>query len=277
MVGSEAALPLAGLTVREFGHSVAAPFAGQVLGDIGAEVVNIGRPAAGGDARAWRPLFWEGAAATLQTLNRNRRSVALDLRDPAQNAAMHDFILARCDMVLQNLRPGQVEAPGLGGEALTPVKPALVYCNLGAFGRTGPLSCAPGYDRWERYENTPTCWRRSGHRSWWSSTPSATATRPRPAPCSPRYKRRSAGSRRSPRISTTRTAPAWPMSPRRSTAACGPSTPRSRAGCPFAPGGTGTIVMEDPFFMLDTMGLGAGRPATASTLLSAYRRRPEGV
>ena len=137
--------PLAGVTVFEFGHSVAAPFAGQILGDLGAEVIKVEKPT-GDDARRWGPPFWDGESAIFQTLNRNKRSVSLDLRDAAAVARLRALVLARGDVVLQNMRPGQAESLGLGGEALVAAKPALVCCNLGAFGRKGPLRDAPGYD-----------------------------------------------------------------------------------------------------------------------------------
>ncbi|HVC11473.1 MAG TPA: CoA transferase [Burkholderiales bacterium] len=137
--------PLSGIVVVELGHSVAAPFAGQVLGDLGAEVVKIEKPA-GDDARKWGPPFLDGAAASFQALNRNKRSVVCELRDPVQRARLVEFIGERADVVLQNLRPGQAEALGLGAQALRAAKPALVYCNLGAFGARGPLADRPGYD-----------------------------------------------------------------------------------------------------------------------------------
>jgi crotonobetainyl-CoA:carnitine CoA-transferase CaiB-like acyl-CoA transferase len=140
-----AALPLAGLCVFEFGHSVAAPFAGQILGDMGAEVIKVEKPQ-GDDARRWGPPFWEGESAIFQTLNRGKRSLCLDLRDEAAMARLKALILERGDVVLQNMRPGQAESLGLGAEALLAEKPSLVCCNLGAFGRTGPLAQAPGYD-----------------------------------------------------------------------------------------------------------------------------------
>jgi crotonobetainyl-CoA:carnitine CoA-transferase CaiB-like acyl-CoA transferase len=127
------------------GHSVAAPFAAQILSDLGADVIKVEKPT-GDDARKWGPPFWEGAAATFQALNRNKRSVVLDLRDEAQRGALRDFILDKAEVVLQNMRPGQVEALGLGGEELLSGKAALIYCNLGAFGRGGPLADSPGYD-----------------------------------------------------------------------------------------------------------------------------------
>ena len=102
--------------------------------------------AEGDDARHWGPPFWEGASATFQPLNRNKKSVVCELRDARQLAALKALIHARADMVLQNLRPGQVEKLGLDGPSLRAAKPALIYCNLGAFGNAGPFKDRPGYD-----------------------------------------------------------------------------------------------------------------------------------
>ncbi|MHB8667903.1 MAG: CaiB/BaiF CoA transferase family protein [Burkholderiales bacterium] len=137
--------PLTGLVVIELGHSVAAPFAGQILADLGAEVIKVEKTE-GDDARHWGPPFWEGAAASFQPLNRNKQSVVCELRDARQLAALKRLIRERADMVLQNLRPGQVEKLGLDGATLCAEKPALIYCNLGAFGSKGPLKDRPGYD-----------------------------------------------------------------------------------------------------------------------------------
>ncbi len=137
--------PLAGIVVVELGHSVAAPYAGQILGDLGAEVIKIEKPE-GDDARKWGPPFVDGAAATFQALNRNKRSVVCELRDAQQRGRLAQYIVEHADVVLQNLRPGQIEALGLGAEALLARKPALVYCNVGAFGANGPLAGRPGYD-----------------------------------------------------------------------------------------------------------------------------------
>ncbi len=137
--------PLAGLVVIELGHSVAAPFAGQILADLGAEVIKVEK-AEGDDARHWGPPFWEGASSSFQPLNRSKKSVVCELRDPAQLAALKLLIHDRADIVLQNLRPGQVEKLGLDGASLVADKPELIYCNVGAFGRAGPLKDRPGYD-----------------------------------------------------------------------------------------------------------------------------------
>jgi crotonobetainyl-CoA:carnitine CoA-transferase CaiB-like acyl-CoA transferase len=133
------------MVVIEFGHSVAAPYAGQILGDLGAEVIKVEK-AEGDDARRWGPPFVDGASATFQSLNRNKRSVVCNLRDPQERERVLALIDSRADVVLQNLRPGQADALGLGAEALLARKPALVYCNIGAFGSKGPMSRRPGYD-----------------------------------------------------------------------------------------------------------------------------------
>lgn len=137
--------PLAGIVAVELGHSVAAPYAGQILGDLGAEVVKIEKPE-GDDARKWGPPFVDGAAATFQALNRNKRSVVCELRDHGQRDRLAQYIVGHADVVLQNLRPGQVDALGLGASQLLERKPSLIYCNLGAFGAPGPLAARPGYD-----------------------------------------------------------------------------------------------------------------------------------
>ena len=144
-MNAPATLPLAGIVVVELGHSVAAPCAGLVLGDLGADVIKIEKPG-GDDARKWGPPFLDGASATFQAINRNKRSVVCELRDPAQRARLVDFIVEHADVVLQNLRPGQADEVGVGAAALLATKPSLIYCNIGAFGARGPLSGRPGYD-----------------------------------------------------------------------------------------------------------------------------------
>ena len=137
--------PFAGLVVIELGNSVAAPFAGQILGELGAHVIKIEK-SDGDDARRWGPPFWEGASPFFQALNRNKKSVVCDLRDPEQVKELQQYICDHADIVIQNLRPGHVEKLGLDGKTLLARQPRLIYCNLGAFGREGPLKDRPGYD-----------------------------------------------------------------------------------------------------------------------------------
>ncbi|MDJ0390543.1 CoA transferase [Roseomonas sp. E05] len=140
------ALPLDGVFVVEISHSLAGPFAGMVLADLGATVLKVESAGRGDHARDWGPPYVDGAAVLFHAVNRGKSSVCVDLRDPSTAAALRRLILERADVVLQNLKYGTVESVGLGGEELAAEKPELVYCNLGAFGRTGPLRDRPGYD-----------------------------------------------------------------------------------------------------------------------------------
>ncbi len=137
-------LPLAGIKVVEIGQNLAGPYAGEVLATLGADVVKVERPE-GDDARSWGPPFWQGAAAIFQTVNRNKRSITLDLRDASCSAWLKDY-LAEVDVLLHNMRPGAMEELGLGGAALTAQHPRLVYASLSAFGHKGPRRLNPGYE-----------------------------------------------------------------------------------------------------------------------------------
>jgi crotonobetainyl-CoA:carnitine CoA-transferase CaiB-like acyl-CoA transferase len=137
-------LPLAGIKVVEIGQNLAGPYAGEVLATLGADVVKVERPE-GDDARSWGPPFWQGAAAIFQTVNRNKRSITLDLRDAACSAWLKDY-LADVDVLLHNMRPGAMEELGLGGAALTAQHPQLIYASLSAFGHKGPRRLNPGYE-----------------------------------------------------------------------------------------------------------------------------------
>ncbi|MFM1987894.1 MAG: hypothetical protein RJA99_851 [Pseudomonadota bacterium] len=137
--------PLNGLNVVEIGHTVAAPYAGMVLAELGANVIKV--EGAGGDYSRDMPPFREGqVSAVYQSLNRGKRSVVVDLKDPADAESLRALILAEADVLIHNLKFGAVERLGLGSDALLARKPSLVYCNIGAFGHTGPLKRRPGYD-----------------------------------------------------------------------------------------------------------------------------------
>ena len=138
--------PLAGFTVVEIGHSIAAPYAGMVLAGLGAEVIKVESPGGGDYARGWGPPFWDGAAPHFVAMNRNKRSITVDMGDAAQRERLERLILDEADAVLCNLRPGSADKHGLGAAQLLARKPSLVYADIGAFGRGGPLSDLPGYD-----------------------------------------------------------------------------------------------------------------------------------
>jgi len=141
-----ASLPLQNITVLELGHSVAAPFASEILGDLGADVIKVEKCDGGDDARQWAPPYWYGMSAIFQSYNRNKKSIVVDLRDEVQRARLKTLIIERVDAVVQNLRPGLVEELGLDAATLRHSKPELIYATIGAFGASGPYRSRPGYD-----------------------------------------------------------------------------------------------------------------------------------
>ena len=135
--------PLAGTRVVELGNYIAAPTAGRMLADFGADVVKVERPRTGDELRGWR--LGKGTTSMLfRTTNRGKRSVALDLRSDAGRQAVLDLV-AVSDVVLENFRPGTLERWGLGPEVLEAVRPGLVLTRISAFGQTGPLAERPGF------------------------------------------------------------------------------------------------------------------------------------
>jgi len=139
-------LPLSGLVVVELGHSIAAPYAGLILAELGAEVIKVERTGAGDPVRDWGPPYTDGIATAFQIYNRSKAGIEVDLRDEGQRDALRTLIVERADVVLQNLKAGAADRAGLGAAALTKTKPSLIYCNLHAFGAVGPLKDYPGYD-----------------------------------------------------------------------------------------------------------------------------------
>ncbi|HEX3862733.1 MAG TPA: CoA transferase [Stellaceae bacterium] len=138
--------PLSGLVVVEIGHSIAAPYAGMILGELGAEVIKVENPQGGDACRGWGPPFLEGAATCFHAVNRAKAGITINLADPADVERLRTLIFDRADVVLQNLKAGALDRYGLGATALIAAKPSLVCCNLGAFGAVGPLRDKPGYD-----------------------------------------------------------------------------------------------------------------------------------
>jgi crotonobetainyl-CoA:carnitine CoA-transferase CaiB-like acyl-CoA transferase len=137
--------PLAGVKVIELANNIAGPYAGFVLALLGADVLKVERPHTGDDARGWGPPFWHGTSATFQALNANKHGITRDLKDPEHLAWVKAYV-QRCDVLVHNLRPGVLEEAGLGSAAMTALNSRLVYCNLSAFGPTGPMQRNPGYE-----------------------------------------------------------------------------------------------------------------------------------
>jgi crotonobetainyl-CoA:carnitine CoA-transferase CaiB-like acyl-CoA transferase len=139
------ATALGDLVVLDFSRILAGPLATMLLGDYGATVIKVERPVTGDDTRAWGPPHDpEGTATYFLSVNRNKRSVALDLADPAQLETAR-ALAARADVVVENFRPGVMDRLGLGYERLREADPGLIYCSITGFG-AGAGARIPGYD-----------------------------------------------------------------------------------------------------------------------------------
>ena len=115
------------------------------LGDLGAEVVKIEQPGVGDDTRGWGPPFTGGESAYFLCVNRNKKSVTIDLKSK-EGVALLRRLAERADVLIENFRPGAMERLGLGEKELRAVNPKLIYASLSGFGADGPMSDAPGYD-----------------------------------------------------------------------------------------------------------------------------------
>jgi crotonobetainyl-CoA:carnitine CoA-transferase CaiB-like acyl-CoA transferase len=136
--------PLVGLVVADFSRVLAGPFATMLLGDLGADVVKVEHPAGGDETRAWGPPYLGEHSTYYLAVNRNKRSVALDLKtDPGREAAR--ALALRADVLVENFKAGTLERLGLGYEELSRDNPGLVWCSISGFGR-GAGAELPGYD-----------------------------------------------------------------------------------------------------------------------------------
>ena len=136
-------LPLKDVKVIEFCQALAGPFCGCLLADMGADVIKV-EPPQGDLMRSWPPLL-EGYSQYFAALNRNKRSVVLDLKDAAGCRAARELALS-ADIVIENSRPGAMQRLGLDYDTLARVKPSLVYCSISAYGQTGPRATNGGFD-----------------------------------------------------------------------------------------------------------------------------------
>ena len=140
---STGAGPLAGLKVLELGQLIAGPFAAKTLADFGAEVIKIEAPDAGDPLRKWR-LLKDGTSVWWQVQSRNKRSVALDLKQPEAQDIVRKLALD-ADVLIENFRPGAMEGWGLGPDALLKLNPRLIMLRISGYGQTGPYRDRPGF------------------------------------------------------------------------------------------------------------------------------------
>ena len=136
---------LQGLLVADFSRVLAGPLCTQTLGDLGADVVKVERPGTGDDTRQWGPPFVDEGSTYYLGLNRNKRSLVLDLRD-ATDSALAQELCARADVVLESFRPGAMDRLGLGYDAVRERNPGVIYTSISAFGSGETTRGLPGYD-----------------------------------------------------------------------------------------------------------------------------------
>ena len=137
--------PLAGLTVLDFSRVLAGPICTMQLADLGARVIKIEQPGRGDDTRAWGPPFVGTESAYFLSVNRNKESLALDLKHERARPVL-DVLVSRADVVVENFRPGTMERLGLGYDEVHARNPRAVYCSISGFGQTGPRRIEAGYD-----------------------------------------------------------------------------------------------------------------------------------
>ncbi len=140
-----AALPLAGVRVLDLSRVLAGPYCSLVMADMGAEIIKIESTTTGDDSRTFSVPSVEGHSVYFMHVNRNKRSVAIDLKAPAGKEAFLKLV-AQSDIVLENFRTGVMERLDLGYDKLKEIKPDLVYCAISGYGRSGPNVHVPGYD-----------------------------------------------------------------------------------------------------------------------------------
>lgn len=138
-------MPLHGIRVLDLGRHLAGPTAAMFLGDLGADVIKIENPVTGEDGRLSGPPFYHGESAFFLSANRNKRSLALNLKDPAGQAVVRR-LAATSDIVVENFRPGVMDALGIGYGALSAINPRLILCSISGFGADGPFAGRPGLD-----------------------------------------------------------------------------------------------------------------------------------
>src|SRR5689334_20059430 len=137
--------PLTGTRVLDLTRALAGPYCTLLLGDMGADVVKIELPGSGDETRQWGPPFLEGESSYFMSVNRNKRSVTLDLKSATGLQALRRLI-ERSDVLVENFRPGTMDRLGLGYPQVRELNPSLVFCAISGFGQDGPRAKQPAYD-----------------------------------------------------------------------------------------------------------------------------------
>jgi len=138
-------LPLKGVKVLDISRVLTGPFCTMLLGDLGAEVIKVEIPGKGDETRAWGPPFVEGESAYYLSVNRNKKSLTLNLKsDEGKKIFME--LAQKCDIVIENFLPGTVERLGVDYKTVKEVNPGIIYCSISGYGQNGPYRTFPAYD-----------------------------------------------------------------------------------------------------------------------------------
>lgn len=137
--------PLEGIRVIDLTRILAGPYCAMMLGDMGAEIIKIENPDGGDDTRSWGPPFLNGVSAYFLSINRNKKSLTLNLKDERGKAILRDLI-RKGDVMVENFRPGALEKLGFSWEEIRRVNPRMIFASLSGFGQTGPRRSEPGFD-----------------------------------------------------------------------------------------------------------------------------------
>src|SRR5882757_5597523 len=137
--------PLTGVRVLDFSRVLAGPLCTQSLGDLGADVIKIESTTVGDETRGWPPLRGPGLGAVFLAVNRNKRSVAVDLKSDAGRQIVHR-LAEHCDIAVENFSTGVADRLGIGRGHLKAINKRLIYCSISGYGRNGPLKQSAGYD-----------------------------------------------------------------------------------------------------------------------------------
>lgn len=137
--------PLDDLLVVDLTRALAGPYCTMMLADLGARVIKVEMPNGGDDTRGWGPPFYDGESAYFLSINRNKESLTLNLKDPRGRDLLLR-LLHRADVLVENFRPGTMDRIGVGYTVVHEVVPRLVYCSISGFGQTGPYRERPAYD-----------------------------------------------------------------------------------------------------------------------------------
>ncbi|MEE9179250.1 MAG: CoA transferase, partial [Vicinamibacteria bacterium] len=136
--------PLSGVTVLDLSRILAGPYCTMVLGDLGAEVLKV-EPPNGDDSRSWGPPFVEGESAYFLAVNRNKRSICINLKRASGRDLLHR-LAGKADVLVENFRPGTLDRLGFSYETIRSARPEIIYCSISGYGHSGPLRQRPGYD-----------------------------------------------------------------------------------------------------------------------------------